>query len=73
MAKKKGTADPKSGGVSADQREALVTNMCNLVERKPELEPVLLSLARVGDLYEVESRIMQLRKYRQRVGASKSV
>jgi hypothetical protein len=52
------------------QRSALVGEMTSLVQRRPELEPVLQRLANVGGLHEVTRQIYALKKYRLRVSKS---
>lgn len=61
MGKRKQVLD---GGLPLDsvQRESLATAMKEYADRKAGLEPVMLRLARIAGLREVESHIMNVRK-----------
>lgn len=66
MAKRKSENATAPDYVDVERRAALVENMKALAFSEPQLQTVLLRLARVGGLVEVEAEIRKLRGYAAR-------
>lgn len=66
MAKRKQSDISIGVDMPYEVRAALVNLMNTMAARRPHLEPVLMQLARAGELHEVEQGIKQRREYAKR-------
>lgn len=70
MAKKKASSVAKSTFMSEEEYRSLSTRMRDIAERGRDMEAVILSLARAGNLRDVEADILRMRRYRVRFNTS---
>lgn len=66
MARKSSVLSSEPEAMPGDVRDRLVRILDNMATRKPHLEPVIMQIARAGELSEVEAGIVQRREYAKR-------
>lgn len=67
MAKRKPEVDNSVLPLDPPQRKALADKMVDTAFRKPDLEPVIMQLAKSADMHEVVRELDRMRKYVKRL------